>query len=290
MRARIALLILLLVLTSAIAEAAHVWPQTDYSPKSRVGLEVAFGHMNEPVPADYLHYLFNLDFSVIENLHLRLGIPFSGYSGAYGKDNFIRGNILLGASYMYPVTPWLHVGGGLRLFTPTYESADPPSTGLMVDPRRALLTHWQYRFQYAMEDYFPISPEIGLRMMRWNVFTQWDFGFTYAFEVDENERYNREYHMWMLHYAFALGYDFWGYAELCVSLAGIADPESDGKHMRSLTGNPLYTERNMHVVSIGPRGQYKWAVFFFEASFPLEKAYREVLDPYYHFTFQVEFP
>ncbi len=284
----LATIIMLLAFASPLF-AAHTWPQTDYSPKNRIGLEVAFGKMQKPVQSDFLHYLFNIDYNLIENLHLRFGFPFSGYSGAYGKDNFIRGNIMFGASYMYPVTGWLQVGGSLKIFTPTYEKADPPSTGLGIDPRAQLLSHWNYRFQYALEDYFPFSPEVSLRLNRWNLFTQFDFGFTYAVEVEDDKKFQRDTHFWMLHYAASIGYDFWGYVELASGVSALVDPDDSGQNLRAFTGNPYAKERTQHAFDIMLRGQYKWAALIFAASVPLEEDFRNRLDPYYHFTFQTEF-
>ncbi len=272
------------------AFGAHPLRLTDYSERSRIELEVAAGWMNEPLPAHFQHYLLAADVNVAQGWHLRLAVPFSGYSGVDGADNFIRGNILVGGSYRLDLAEWVSLGFGLRLYMPTYERADSVDFGLPQDPRRAILSHWHYRFQYAFEDSFPVTPELAACFQTHGFFAQVEGGFTWAPLVRERDALNRKDNNWLLNYGLGLGYDLFGYVELNASLTGLVDPNSSGANLGDLLGLPIRRPRSLHAVTIGPRAQYKWAVIRFEASIPLEKRFRDLLDPYYLVALQVQFP
>ena len=92
----------------------------------------------------------------------------------------------------------------------------------------------------------------------------------------------------MLEYGAGLGYDIMGYVELGASLTGLADPDKKAKNLGDVMGLSAKRPRSLHVVTVGPRAQYKWAVLRFEANFPLESRFRSMLDPYYSVAFQVQ--
>ena len=272
------------------AEAAHPLRLTDYSTRSRVGLEVAYGQMKEPLPSDYLHYLLSVEANVYSGTHVLIGVPFSGYSSIDGGDSFIRGNVLVGATYSLTPTDWLAIGFGLRLYLPTFQRAEAALYPVEQDPRRAALSHWHYRFQYAIEDRFPFAPELALKAERWGLFAQLEGGFSFAPEVREREEVTRKAKLWLLHYGFGAGYDIMGYVEIGAAITGLADPEEDAGNVGEIMGLPFRRPRSMHVVTAGPRAQYKWAAFRFEANFPIERRFRDSLDPYHLFAFHVQFP
>lgn len=270
-------------------EAAHPLRLADFSTQSRVELEIAYGKMKAPLPADYTHYLLRVEANLHQGVHLKIGLPFSGYSGVDGSDNFIRGNVLLGASYHLPLLEWLSMGFELRLYLPTYERAQSVDYGMLQDPRRAVLTHWHYRFQYALEDSFPINTNVAARFEVAGFYTQLEGGFTWAPNIRQRSETVRKDNVWILHYGLALGYDLFGYVELGAAITGLFDPQSDTSNMAHILGQPYLSPRSMTVVSIGPRVQYKWAVFRFEANFPLESDFRDMLSPYYLFALQAQF-
>ncbi len=272
------------------AEAAHPLRLTDYSPQSRITLEIGGGQIDEPLPADFIHYLLEADINVYQGLHIQFGIPFSGYSGIDGGDNFIRGNLLLGATYRMSLTGWFQVGFGLKFYLPTYERAEIDNPGLAQDPRRAVLSHWHYRFGYAMEDHAPMAAEMALLFEHMGFFTQLEGAFTYAPIVDEPDGVNRKDNVLMLQYGLSVGYDILGYVELAATLAGLCDPSDDGANLGDIVGLAADRPRSFHVVSVGPRAQYKWFAIRFEAAFPLEKRFRQTFDPYYTGALQVQFP
>ncbi len=284
------LVLLILLATATFAEAAHPLRLTDYSEQSRVELEIAGGKMKNPLPATFMHYLLTVDANVHANTHLWLGIPFSGYEGVAGTDNMIRGNLLLGAGYRLSITDWVCLGFGLRLYLPTYERAAPTFLGLDRDPLRALMSHWHYRFQYALSDRFPVSPEMMVRFEKAGFFAQLEGAFTWAPEIRERTDAVREKHVLLFQWGAGLGYDVLGYVELNASVTGLLDADGEAKNLAEILGVPVRAPRTLHALSVGPRAQYKWFVFRFEAAIPLESEFRERLDPWYTGAVQVQFP
>lgn len=274
---------------SAPLKAAHPLRLTDYSKQTRVELEIGFGKMKHPFKADYMHYLLGVEADVYRGLHLNVFIPFSGYSGPEGADNFIRGNLLLGLNYNFPILDWLSAGVGIRLYTPTYERAGSVDYGTGIDPRRAVLAHWHYRFQYALEDSFPIATEMAVKVDTHGFFAQLEGAFTWAPNIRERDEIQRKSNVLMLQYGLGIGYDILGYVELGASVTGLYDPAENASNMSDILGLPYNAPRALTVLTVGPRFQYKWGVFRFEANIPLEKDFRKMLDPYYFFALQAQF-
>ncbi|RJO66536.1 MAG: hypothetical protein C4523_12165 [Myxococcales bacterium] len=272
------------------SQAAHPLRLTDYSPQSRIGLEAAYGRMKEPLPADLLHYLLEVDANIHAGLHLRLGLPFSGYSGAGGADNFIRGNLLVGASYDWPLADFFSLGFGLRLYLPTYERADPIDVGVPQDPRRAALAQWHYRFQYALEDGFPVVPELAARFRYAGFYTQLEGAFTWAPNVRESDEAARKANITLLQYGVGIGYDVLGYVEFGASFTGLVDPASSGANLGDALGLPVDRPRSLHAATVGVRGQYKWFAARFETTLPLDSRHWEMLAPTYIGALQTQFP
>lgn len=272
------------------ALAAHPPRLTDYSEGHRLDLEIAYGSMSRPLPATFTHYLLTVEANVHPGLHVRVGVPFSGYFGIEGRDNFIRGNVLLGASYQLALTDWLFWGAELRLYLPTYERAEPVDYGLPQDPRRAVLTHWHYRFQYALEDGFPVTPATMLRMEKWGFFSQAEGGLTWAAAVREREGIDRKDHLLIGHWGVVAGYDLFGYVELAGGFTGLVDAQATARNMADLLGLPFRAPHSLSAAVLSLRAQYRWAVFRFEANLPLEPDFRGMLDPWYLFALQAQFP
>ena len=292
-RRRLALLCAVLLLSCFVptpAKAAHPLRLTDYSDRSRIGLEIAFGKMKSPTPADFVHYLLEIDANIYHGTHLLLGIPFSGYSGVDGDDNFIRGNILVGGAYRLALAEWLSLGFALKLYLPTYERAGSVDFGFDQDPRRAILSHWHYRFQYALEDNFPMSPELAAKFDYAGFFFQLEGGATWAPLVRRRPELIRKNPVVFLHWGAGLGYDILGYLELNATVTGLFDPDAEADNTGDLLAMKYKRPISMHVATVGPRAQYKYFAARFEANFPLEPRFREILQPYYSLTLQVQFP
>jgi|GEM_PF-2821839 len=275
--------------SSTDSQAAHPLRLTDYSPQSRVELEIGFGKMKFPLKADYIHYLLGVEADVYRGLHLNIAIPFSGYNGAEGVDNFIRGNMLLGLSYKLPLLEWLSAGFGVRFYLPTYERANSIDFGTGIDPRRAVLAHWHYRFQYALEDSFPIVCEMAVKFEKYNFFAQLEGAFTWAPNIRERDGIDRKDNVLILQYGLGIGYDILGYVEINASITGLYDPAENARNIGDILGLPYSSPRSLTVFTVGPRVQYKWAVFRFEANIPIEGDFRKMLEPYYLFALQAQF-
>jgi hypothetical protein len=280
----------LLALPGSHAQAAHPLRLTDYSDGHRLDLEIAYGTMQQPLPATFTHYLLGVDANVYPGLHVRLGIPFSGYSGIGGADNFIRGNLMLGTSFKLPLADWVSLGAELRLYLPTYERAEAEDFGLPQDPRRAVLTHWHYRFQYALEDSFPVTPSLMLAFNKLGFFAQFEGGFTWAAALLERADVPRKDQVWIGHWGAMAGYDLFGYVELSAGFTGLVDATRSAANMADLIGRPYDAPNSLSAAVVGLRAQYKWAVFRFEANLPLEPGFRRMLDPWYLFALQAQFP
>ncbi len=262
---------------------------TDISPGSLIEFEAGMASTSKPVESDAVHYLLHFQLEIIENGHLLIGLPFSGYTGPLGRDNFIRGNLMGGFSYNYPFTDWFRLGGVLRLYFPTYEGVEAVDFGYPSDPRRAALMHWHSRFEYAFEDYFPFEAQLTFKLEKWGLFLQGEGGWTYAVRTAENRYLDRPLHVWMGQYGLSLGYKPIEYVEFGVAAVGIADPQPSVRNLEALwAASKLRTSSRTQAIS-GIRLAYDWATAAFSASFPLEEEFRHAMNPTYLFSFGVRF-
>ncbi len=262
---------------------------TDISPGSRIELEAGMAETLKPVESDGVHYLLHMELEVIENGHFRIGVPFSGYTGPLGRDNFIRGNLMGGFSYNHPFTDWFRLGGVVRLYFPTYESAETVDFGWPSDPRRAALMHWHTRFEYAFEDYFPFETQLTFKFEKWGVFLQGEGGWTYAVRTEKNRYLDRPRHVQMGQYGLSLGYKPIEYVEFGLAAVGLVDPEPSIQNLEALLAAPKLRSSSRTSAVSGIRLAYEWAYAAFSASFPLESEFRRSMHPTYLFTFGVRF-
>lgn len=270
------------------AFAEHPLAIVDYSPQSRVSLEMSGGKLKEPLPVTTLSYRLAFEIEAIEHLHLRLAVPFMSYKGSQGSDTFIRGNILLGASYALPLQDWLTLGFALDLYTPTYQRAKTNAVSLPQDPRRAIVLNDLERFGYSLAERFPISPSLALRAQGLGMYLAAEFGGSYTPAVRGQAKL-RQKQMGFLQYGLAFGYNLFDYVELNATFWGLVDPSSEAHGMKELLGLSYKSPRTATLLVIGPRFQYGWAALSFQVGVPLENDLRRMRGPSYSGAFTVQF-
>lgn len=275
----------------AVAHAEHPIGVVDYSPGSRLAFDIGGGSLYEPLESTNLHYLLSADLEVIPHLHVRAGIPFSGYTGAYGTDSFIRGNIKVGASYGIPLRPDLTLGFALDLYTPTYQRSGllNLNQSLPQDPRRAAMLPWHREFGYALADRFPMQATGSLLYTRAHAYAQLELGGTYAPRVRQPSGFHEPLQMGLMQASAAVGYNLFDIAEIGASVTSLIDPTSDAANMRDYLGLGVKSPRHVTLLSLGPRLQYEWAVWAMTVAFPLESRLARMMGVVYNGSFQAQF-
>ncbi len=169
---------ILTAVTAALAVGAPLWAAEEaasfYAWQSglngrpsfgagRLGLELNFGKTASSPSINWHSAVIRLSLPIVNRLRIDAAMPFFGYKGEIGEDNFIRGNIKATAAFeFYQSSRWLLYLEG-SVYFPTFEDSGGGGLFYPIDLRQSALSHLLCEPGFGFGKFYSIQAAVGGR-------------------------------------------------------------------------------------------------------------------------------
>ena len=241
------------------------------------------GVAHAPAKAIHTHALFGVDGSLLkaDTLHLTFRLPFSGWTGGSGNENFVLGNLMAGVRGRWLQTDLLSLHTSGEIYLPTFESPSPGSGPFEDDPRQIVLGHWMERPGLALQGYMSFSTDTALTLRLGRVQIGLEGGALFGVELRRSDWDRDTDLVGFLRYVTDVSVWIVGPWSMTASWVGLVDLSRGGEGVQQLVGLAYPESRWLHGVALAAQFHFDGWFFGVSGTYLLGQDQIDRIDPFF---------